>query len=245
MIKRIFICCLLLLTAVYFAVAVTVFNSKPSDRIATELKLVIADSSSYRFISDEEVHTLLKKNKLYPVGKKEKDINIRLLEEEIVKHPFVRKAECYLTSSGNVRIDIDQRIPLIRVMSGNGDDYYIDNEGKIMPARKKAIHVAIASGYIDRKFAQKELFKLGKYLKKDVFWKSQVQQIHVTQKQDIELVPRAGDHIIFLGKLENMEEKFRKLRTFYQEGLNHVGWNKYNRISIEFSNQIICTKKSK
>ena len=42
---------------------------------------------------------------------------------------------------------------------------------------------------------------------------------------------------------ENMEEKFRKLKTFYHEGLNHVGWNKYSRISIEFSNQIICTKK--
>jgi len=24
-----------------------------------------------------------------------------------------------------------------------------------------------------------------------------------------------------------------------------VGWNKYSRISLEFSNQIICTKKEK
>ncbi len=243
MIKRIFICCLLLLTAVYFAVAVTVFNSKPVDRVASGLELTIADSTSYRFICDEEVHSLLKKKRLYPVGKKEKEINVRLLEDEVNKHPFVRKAECYLTSGGKVRIDIDQRIPLIRVMSGNGDDYYIDNEGKIMPAGRKAIHVAIASGYIDRNFAQNELYKLGKFLQNDPFWQSQVQQIHITPKQEIELVPRAGDHIIFLGKLDNMEEKFRKLRTFYIEGLNHVGWNKYNRISIEFSNQIICTKK--
>ena len=243
MIKRIFICCLLLLTAAYFAIAVTVFNSKPINRIASALELTIADSSSYRFISDDEVHTLLKKKKIYPVGKKESDINVRLLEDAVNKHPFVRKAECYLTSGGKVRIDIEQRIPLIRVMSDNGDDYYIDNEGKIMPAGRKAIHVAIASGYIDRKFAQNELFQIGQYLYQDPFWKSQVQQIHVTPKQEIELVPRAGDHIIFIGKLDNMEEKFSKLRTFYQKGLNHVGWNKYNRLSIEFSNQIICTKK--
>ena len=243
MIKRIFICCLLLLTAVYFAIAVTAFSRKPADRIAKGLELTIADSTSYRFISDEEVHSLLKAKRMYPVGKKEEDINIRLLEDEVTKHPFVRKADCYLTSGGKVRIDIDQRIPLIRVMSGNGDDYYIDNEGKIMPAGKKAIHVAVASGYIDRKFAQEELFELGKFLKNNTFWQSQVQQIHITPKKEIELVPRAGDHIIFLGKLENMEEKFRKLKTFYHEGLNHVGWNKYSRISIEFSNQIICTKK--
>ena len=243
MIKRIFICCLLLLTAVYFAVAVTVFNSRPHDRVASGLELTIADSSNYRFISDEEVHALLKRKSMYPVGKKEEEINIRQLEDEVTKHPFVRKAECYLTSGGKVRIDIDQRIPLVRVMSGNGDDYYIDNEGKIMPAGRKAIHVAVASGYIDRKFAQEELFELGKFLNEDPFWRSQIQQIHITPKKEIELVPRAGDHIIFLGKLEDMNNKFSKLKTFYQEGLNHVGWNKYSRISIEFSNQIICTKK--
>ena len=243
MIKRIFISCLLLLTAAYFAVAVTVFNCKPVDRIAKGLELTIADSSSYRFISYEEVQALLKRKKMHPVGKAQKDINIRNIEDEVTKHPFVRKAECYITSGGNVRIDIAQRIPLIRIMSGNGDDYYIDNEGKIMPAGKKAIHVAIATGHIDRKFAQKELFQIGQYLYEDDFWRSQVQQINVTSKNEIELVPRAGNHILFLGKAENMKEKFHKLRTFYEEALNRVGWNKYNRISIEFSNQIICTKK--
>ena len=240
--KRIFICCLLLLTVVYFAVAVTVFNCKPANRIAKGLELTIADSSSYRFISDDEVHSLLKRKKMYPVGKTEQDINIRQLEDEVSKHPFVRKAECYLTAGGKVRIDIDQRIPLIHVMGDNGDNYYIDNEGKIMPSGRKAIHVVIASGYIDRKFAQKELYDLGKYLNDDSFWRSQIQQIHITPKKEIELVPRAGNHIIFIGKLKDIEEKFKKLRTFYHEGLNHVGWNKYNRISIEFSNQIICTK---
>ena len=43
----------------------------------------------------------------------------------------------------------------------------------------------------------------------------------------------------------NYEEKFEKLKTFYEKGLNQVGWNKYSRISLEFNNQIICTKKEK
>ena len=242
MIKRIFISCLLLLTIVYFAVAVTVFNCKPADRVATGLELTIADSSSYRFIYNDEIHSLLKRKKMYPVGKAEKDINIRQIEDEISKNPFVRNAECYLTAGGKVRIDINQRIPLIRVMSGNGDDYFVDNEGKIMPAGRKAIHVAVATGYIDRKFAQTELFELGKFINEDPFWRSQVQQINITPKKEVEIVPRAGNHIIFIGKPTDIEEKFRKLRTFYSEALNHVGWNKYNRVSIEFSNQIICTK---
>ena len=109
----------------------------------------------------------------------------------------------------------------------------------------QAVHVAIATGFIDRKFAQNELYELGKYIRTNPFWKSQVEQIHVTPKKEIEIVPRVGDQILFLGKIDDYTEKFSKLQKFYKEALNEVGWNKYNRINVEFGNQIICTKKDK
>ena len=46
-----------------------------------------------------------------------------------------------------------------------------------------------------------------------------------------------------LGKLDNFENKLARLKEFYKKGLNQVGWNKYSRINLEFSNQIICTKR--
>ena len=58
-------------------------------------------------------------------------------------------------------------------------------------------------------------------------------------------MPRVGDQILFLGKIDDYMEKFSKLQKFYKEALNEVGWNKYNRINVEFGNQIICTKKDK
>ena len=76
-------------------------------------------------------------------------------------------------------------------------------------------------------------------------WKAQIQQINVTPAKELELVPQVGDHIIFLGKPGNYENKFDRLKTFYKKGLNEIGWNKYSRISLEFNNQIICTKKEK
>lgn len=130
-------------------------------------------------------------------------------------------------------------------MSSNGDNYYIDNEGKIMKVTGKAVRVTVATGYIDRKFAQEKLFELAKFLKSNYFWDSQIEQVNVTTKQEIELIPRVGDHVLFLGKPEMYDIKFRKLKAFYKEGLNKVGWNKYERISVEFNNQIICTKKER
>lgn len=61
--------------------------------------------------------------------------------------------------------------------------------------------------------------------------------------KNIELVPRVGDHLVYLGRLDNFEQKLKRLKVFYEKGLNQVGWNKYSRINVEFSNQIICTKR--
>ena len=61
----------------------------------------------------------------------------------------------------------------------------------------------------------------------------------------IEIVPRVGEHIIYLGRPINMENKLTRLEKFYRYGLSKAGWNKYSYISIEFDNQIICKKSKK
>ena len=243
MIKRIFILLGLIATSVYLVLAITVFNAKPLERTCKGMELEIMDDTDYGFITIKDIENSLKREKLLPVDVKQKDINIRKMEVLLEKNPFIKDVECYITAAGKVKIDLYQRIPLMRVMSSNGDNYYIDSEGKAMKANGKPVHVAIATGYIDRKFAQEKLFELAKFLQSDDFWKAQIEQINVTPKQEIELVPRVGDHILFIGKPEMNETKFRKLKAFYTEGLNKVGWNKYERISVEFNNQIICTKK--
>jgi cell division protein FtsQ len=80
-------------------------------------------------------------------------------------------------------------------------------------------------------------------LRENSFWNAQIEQINVLKDNDIELIPRVGDHIIYLGKIDNFEEKLKRLMIFYKDGLNKIGWNKYKRINLEYDNQIICTNK--
>lgn len=197
MIKRILILCILLAVTAYLIVAVTVFNRKPENQVCKGMELVVKDSIDYGFITETEVKNLLKQKNLYPEKKRIGTINVRLLEETLSRHPFISKAECYLTSGGKVGIEVYQRIPLLRIMSSNGDNYYIDQSGKIMSAAGKSVHVAVATGFIDRKFAQNELYQLGLYLQQNPFWKAQVEQINVTPRKELEIVPRVGDHILF------------------------------------------------
>ena len=245
MLKKIFLFLFLILISVYLLIAVTVLNAKPSEQVCAGMELVINDSIDYGFISKREVLRLLNSKKLSPIGKKMNEINTRQLEDELRLHPLIGNAECYRTSSNHIGIEITQRLPILRVMASNGENYYIDDKAHTMPIPNSAANVAVVTGYVDKSFAQKELYELGMFLQKYPLWKAQIQQINVTASKELELVPQVGDHIIFLGKPGNYKDKFDRLKTFYKKGLNEVGWNKYSRISLEFSNQIICTKKEK
>jgi cell division protein FtsQ len=89
-----------------------------------------------------------------------------------------------------------------------------------------------------------QVYAMANYINADEFWRSQIQQIYVNSERDMEIVPVVGDQKIIFGDTTDMDIKFKKLMTFYQQGLNTTGWwNKYSTINLKFKNQIVCTKK--
>lgn len=193
MIKKILILLFLLLITTYLVVAVTAFNAKPSGQVCKGMELIIKDSIDHGFISQKEVLRLLKSKKLSPVGKPMNEVNTRLLEEELNQHPLIENAECYRTPGCKIGIEVTQRLPILRVMAGNGDNYYIDNKGKIMPIPHSSAHVAVVTGHVDRDFATKELYPFGLFLQNNPLWNAQIVQINVTPAKELELVPRVGE----------------------------------------------------
>ena len=172
-------------------------------------------------------------------------INPRQIEEALEKSPFVENAECHKTINGHVCISIQQRIPVIRVMNANGESYYIDTHGNIMPEARYVNDLIIATGSITKKYAQSVLTRVSNHIMADDFWKNQVVQINILDNGTMELVPRVGDHIIYLGIPNHIDQKLERLRKFYLYGLNKAGWNKYNYINVEFDNQIICKRNNR
>lgn len=243
MIKKILLLLTLVLLAAYLVIAVTVLNGDPGAVACKGVELTVCDNMQYGLVTQKDIDALLKRKELYPVGRSSDEINVRAIEDTVASYPFVKSAECYLTTGGTVKLDIRQRIPLLRVMTAEGRDYFIGSEGELLATPGRPVHVAVATGFIDEAFARKELYELAKFLHGDAFWEAQIEQINVTARKELELIPRVGNHVLFLGKPGSYNEKFTKLRTFYEKALNEVGWNKYDRISIEFTNQIICTKK--
>lgn len=149
----------------------------------------------------------------------------------------------YKTPSGNINIEITQKTPVLRVFSTQGS-YYIDERGHIMPVSPRyATYLPIASGNIEKSFATTDLYKFALFLQKHDFWNNQIEQIYVYPNKEVELIPRVGDHRIFLGSFDDFREKMDHLQLFYEQAIPKVGWEKYRIINLKYKNQIVCTKK--
>lgn len=244
MFKKILIALCSALAACYLLLAITAFNRRPAGRACAGLELLVRDSLDAGFITGKELLALLDKEGLNPVGKQLDEVDTRRMETALGKHPLIDAAECYKTPGDKVCVEVRQRIPILRVMSSDGEDYYIDAKGRAMPTSTRCTaHLPVVTGCVSKDFALKELYPFGLFLQQNDFWGAQTEQIHVLADQTVELAPRVGDHLIYLGKLKHYRQKLKRVKLFYEKALNRVGWNKYSRINVEFDNQIICTRR--
>lgn len=236
---RIFLTCIMPL---YLLIAFLLFSDRGEKEICKEVRICIQDSVKSPFLKLRDVQSALQRNRISPVGKQMSEINTNELRERLEENPIIRKANCYKTPDGTLKIDIYQRNPILRVIGANGN-YYIDDEGMIMPVSYNfTAHLPVASGQVTKDLASSGLYQFALFLNNNRFWKYQIEQIYIQPNGDVELVPKVGDHIIQLGDFSDFEKKLDNLMTFYKKGLSKKGWNVYKTINLKYENQVICSK---
>lgn len=242
--KRLLLISSFTLVAGYLIFSAFFFKGKPGEALCNDLEVVISNATNDQFIDTDEVRKSIKASGLDPINKSIADINTIAIEEHILTNQHVKKAEVFVTNSNNIRIILEERKPILRVISNTGENYYIDSEAKRMPtSRRYTAYLPIATGNIKESFARDELYKFALFLHQDEFWNAQVEQIIVKANNDIEFIPRVGNHTIVVGTLDDLDKKFDKLMTFYHDGLNRIGWNKYSIINLKYDKQVVCTRR--
>lgn len=176
------------------------------------------------------------------------------VEQALEENLFVKNAEVLLTADSKVKINIEQRVPILRVVDKLGVQYYLDKDGAKVPlSRHFTARTLVATGNIPphtpafltkKKDGMKDLFELTNFILADPFWRAMIEQVHVTGQDDFVLVPKIGDQSIILGKWDDdTAAKFKKLRTFYDEGMSREGWQKYKTIDLRYRDQVVCERK--
>ena len=227
-----------------YLVAVSLFFSEMrQDTVCHDLNIVLKDSLEKHFVDDSDLIYLLKKSGLYPVNKPMKEINTEKIETELRKNEMILNIQAYKTPSGHIKLEVYQKMPILRIISVKGN-YYIDNLGSVMPiSRRYVTHVPIVSGYVEKELAMTDLYKFALFLQENDFWNDQIEQIFIHSDNEVELIPRVGNHRIMLGTFADFEEKLNNLQLFYEQAIPKVGWEKYSIINLKYKNQIVCTKK--
>lgn len=243
MIKKILLIILAIGLASYFIAAITIFNKPEQTPVCTGVEILVDDSLNIGFIKEKDIEAFLKKEKLYPGNQPMDQIDLLKIEQKISNSPYIESAICYKTATGKVAIKVKPHNFILHVISDNGESYYLDSNGNALAKSKYHANLPIVTGAVTKKYAKENLVSLGQFIQKDPFWDKQIEQIEVLSNGDINIIPRVGHHVIALGSPLKFKDKLLRMQTFYKEGLNKVGWNKYSTITLEYNNQIICTKK--
>lgn len=228
--------------------------------------IMVERDSATNFVDRDDIMKLLRDRGDSVTGQIMSSVNVAELEKVLNSHVAIADAEVYMSVDGEVSIEVKQRRPVLRIFNTDNESYYLDEEGKLMPLSEKfTARVLVVNGYINEPYAKRymfsvddiesdslarassmldDIFRLAMFIRKDEFWNAQIDQVYVNRENELELIPKVGDHRILLGDVSNLEDKFNRLRIFYEEGLVPTGWwSNYSMINLKFKDQVVCTKK--
>jgi len=251
---------LFIIPVLYMIIIPFFFAASANSGPCTRILINITDSSDYHFVTKRHLMSLVYGSSSKILGRPLRDIPITDIEGRIKTLKELKEAEVYTAIDGTLHVYINQRNPIMRVIPDEGGDFFIDEDGYLFRRRNlynPRLH--IIQGNIDitpamldsvsildttiKNTILKDVYHIVNYIRGDSFWSAQIDQIYVSGKNEIDLIPRVGNHTVHLGTFENYKDKMRNLEAFYEKVLPEVGWEKYSLINLEFRDQIVCRRR--
>ena len=239
--------------AALFVVVLTSAIQKQDQLTCKSLHVKIDYDSGLAFLTEKEITDRI--NYLSGediVGKRLAVIDFHTLEREMEKNPFVQQAQISVDQQQNISVSLVQKRPVLRILNKDGVGYYLSENNERIPLNSNFTpHVVVAVGSVQLhqsaardSAVQAALFSLITAVDKDEFLHALVDQIYVNDDSSIDLIPRGNNHVIHLGNAEeNMDDKLKRLKIFYNEGLKKTGWQVYKAIDLRYMNQVVCEKR--
>jgi len=182
--------------------------------------------------------------------------NLRQLEAFLENNVWIKDAELWFDNKDVLHISVTEREPAARIITTEGNSFYIDKTGKRMPLSDKlSVRVPVFTNFPEKKTLNSkdsllldDVRNFARFISGNSFWMSQVSQIDILQScghncWQFEMIPVMGDHIVKLGNGRHIERKFNRLFTFYQQVLSKTGFDKYKMIDVQYAGQVTGTKK--
>lgn len=230
---------------------VALAEKRRSSKVCQRILIDIDNRYENYFVNEKDVQMLVTNaGSDNVIGKRYLELDLKELEHRIEANKYVRSAEVYRDVKGNLLVYAEQNRPLARLLRQDAPDAYISDAGEILPVSDTyTARVMLISGpYTEKLIRDKisedennqQIFTLIDFISQDDFWKSQIAGMDIDKDGGITMYPQVGKQRIEFGKAENIPDKFDKLSVFYDQILPRKGWNFYNRVNLEYQDQIVC-----
>ena len=241
-----------ILATILFGVILLIIGlNRQSSLTCSQINVEILNQHENYFLNKKDIVRLITKNGENTIyGQRIKGLNLKKLEEYVESNKFVNKAEVFIGYDGVLYVKVFQRRPIARIVRSNLPDAYVDKDGILLPISSNyTARVPLITGvYLDeiinnglktKGFGEQFLFLL-KRISQDKFLDRMIVQLIINKDQRVELLPQIGKQVFEFGRLENIENKLKKIKIAYKKILPFKGWNDYSRVNLEFDGQIIC-----
>ena len=192
------------------------------------------------YLTEASVNKLLIQNYGTVKNRPKEELVLNTIEEVLLSNDMVKNAQVYLTVNGELISKIVQRKPIGRVEGVS--KFYLDDMGKRMPmSQNHSARVPIITGKITGKSLE-DAYVILNYINEDDFLRKNVIGIHIEEEGKYQLKFRLENFVVNLGGVDNLNEKFKNFMAFYAKAAKDKSLEKYAIVSLEFSNQVVCTK---
>ncbi|GAB3431813.1 hypothetical protein GCM10027516_40770 [Niabella aquatica] len=207
------------------------------------------------FTSEDRIAALLKAATRGNItGQRKSEFNLQVIEDLLEQSAWVYNADLYFDNNDVLHANVTERKPLARIFTSMGASFYIDEAGRHIPLSDKiSLDLPVFTGYAAKKIMSsadsilmQNIIATASFISNDSFWNAQVAQIDINNCGagcwNMEMIPVIGSHKVDLGDGTDIVSKFHRLYLFYDQVLKRTGFDKYQKIDVQYNGQVIGVK---
>ncbi len=241
---------IVLVVSVLAAVVVAVV--KVPQRRCETIRVKAHTQNESVLLTQADVEEMLAAEGIEIIGRRVKDVDLTGVAAVLERSPFIKTLNFVRFAGTRLLVDYDLRHIVLHVYDREGGEYFVDEEGCLLPFTPKMTdYLIVANGNIGQTYrkgavATRELrqaLNVAHKIMADEFYSAQFRQIYLNERGQMELVASVGNQVVLFGSDENADEKLANLKVAYRDGLSRKGYDTYTMLDARYKNRIIARRK--
>jgi len=252
-IKKILFLSLVLVVSAGLLVLLIAAINKKGHSTCNGAAVTIHSANTSVFLNKQDVLAIIAPGKdNQPKGKPLSSFDLKKIEAALKQNVWVGDAQLFFDNNDILQVTVEERTPVARIFTVNGNSFYIDSAGKRLPLNNRmTIKLPVFSNFPSDKetlygadsLLLEQVRKMSPFILSSPFWMAQIAQIDITPNRSFEMLPVVGKHIIAFGDGEDYVKKFQRLYLFYRQVAAKAGMDKYSVINVQYDQQVVATRK--